>query len=335
MTYNKGVLDECEPGCAHEPWLGVEWETQEEIWHLCPVYLATEGRGRAWRIEPLVFANYDDDRGIFMRANEVDGEVTLALAERHGYTIKEYVPVICAWPTGHYQACGAGTVYTNGTSRTGAQSIHRVDLSDIQRALPEDRSNWWPFGNNPPPFSWFQTGLENLVFYGVCRRHLPDVLGVKPMNRSYTKVRDFQRSRVYKWEGEVFPSMNTPSWTLDDSRELVHTIWDAHAPDEIPPPQVSLGKSKRKSDGCRERIRLHPNHLNPIVVVHETAHGLLSAAGSGDRHGPLFVRMYLELLERYAGETPEPAENLKVASYQELAAVERLRGFEIAEKAAA
>lgn len=173
---------------------------------------------------------------------------------------------------------------------------------------------------------------------GVCRIHTQTLSGAKVTNlpawaRS-AGPRDFQRSKVYRWEGEVFSAMGTPSMTLDECRELVERIWAALAPDEVPPPVVTLKKSVRRSDGNHLKIRLSPNHLNPIMTVHETTHGLLSAVGEDIGHGPLFVRLYLELLERYAGETPEPAENLKVASYQELTAVEGLRGFEIAAKAA-
>ncbi len=307
MNYTKAVLDECEPGCTHEDRVEVDEQSEPLWWFLCPVFLATKGRGRALKVVPLVYADYGDGKGVIVPDNDV---------ERLDTPVEKCVPCWCTWPVSHNNKWPEKGIHY--TIECGSRSIYAPS---------------WLEDNH----IWRDEGTVREAWYGVCRRHLPDALGIKPKNRSYTKVsnvRDFQRSRVYRWEREVLPNICTPSMTLDDSRELVHTIWDAYAPDEVPSPQVSLGKSKRRSSGCRERIRLHPNHLNPIVTIHETAHALLGAAGSRDGHGPLFVRLYLELLERYAGETPEPAENLKVASYEELTAVEALRGFEIAAKAA-
>ncbi len=183
---------------------------------------------------------------------------------------------------------------------------------------------------------WPLNGWLMPEYAGVCRIHAQALSGVKVTNRkTYGRTRDFQRSRVYRWEDAALPDIHTSSVTLDECRELVHAIWAAHAPDEVSPPQVILWRSKLRSTGNHKKIRLSLDHLNSIVTLHEAAHALLSAAGSNESHGPLFMRLYLELLERYAGETPEPAPNLKVASHDELAAIEGLRGFEIAEKVAA
>ena len=232
--------------------------------------------------------------------------------------VVEFQPIVniqgqphrCAWAISKddqpHHPCGKPTVYFH-------------DAAD-------DRNLSWAQGDEPLP-----------QYGGVCRIHSQTLSGAKVTNlpsRTSGRTRDFQQSRVYRWEGEVFSARATPSMTLDECRELVKRIWAALAPEEVPPPVVTLKKSVRRSDGNHLKIRLSPNHWNPIVTVHETVHALLGAAGNDDRHGPLFMCLFLELLARYAGETPEPAEDLKVASYEELAAVERLRGFEIAAKAA-
>ena len=305
--YNKAVLDECEPGCTHEARVAIDEQSEPLWWVLCPMFLATTGRGRAFKIAPLVFAEYGDGKGVIVPENDV---------EHLNTPVEKCVPCWCTWLVSHRNKWPEKGIHY--TIECGSRSIYAPSW------LEDD-------------FIWWDKGTVREAWYGVCRRHLPNALGIKPKNRSYTKVskvRDFQRNRVYRWECDVFPDICTPSMTLDDSRELVERIWAALAPDEVPPPVVTLKKSVRQSDGNHLKIRLSPNHLNPIVTVHETTHGLLNAVGEDIGHGPLFVRLYLELLERYAGETPEPAENLKVASYQELTAVEGLRGFEIAAKAA-
>ncbi len=303
--HKKAVLDECEPGCTHEDRVEVDEQSEPLWWVLCPMFLATTGRGRAFKIAPLVFAEYGDGKGVIVPENDV---------EHLNTPVEKCVPCWCTWPVSHRNKWPEkGIHYTN---QCGSRSIYAPSwLGDA--------------------CIWRDEGAVRGVWYGVCRHHLPNALGIKPKNRSHTKVRDFQRSRVYRWEREVLPDIFCLSMTLDECRELVHTIWDAHAPDEVPPPVVTLKRSAVRSDGSYKRIRLSPNNLNPILVIHETTHGLLTAVRRCDRHGPLFVRLYLEVLERYAGETSEPAENLKVASCEELAAVEGLRGFEIAEKAAA
>ncbi len=178
------------------------------------------------------------------------------------------------------------------------------------------------------------TRADNSETYGACRIHTQTLSGVKVRNQQkvHTMPRDFQRSRVYKWEWAALPDGTKASLTLEECRDLVERIWAAHGLEGRGPPKVQLVARKKRgsSFSLMKNIELVPSHLNPIVTIHETAHALLLSL---DSHGPLFMRLFLELLERYAGETPEPAENLKVASYQELAAVEKLRGFEIAEQA--
>ncbi len=259
-----------------------------------------------------------------------------------------------------YVTCPVGVVVTyRAVNRIrGEPADDHVLLVEFQPVICTDGQPYrcaWAIGSPPHPcgkptvyfhpktddriLSWSYNYDTAQEYAGVCRIHTQTLSGAKVTNLPSWKkglgTRDFQRSKVYRWEREVFSAMGTPSMTLDECRELVERIWTALAPDEVPPPVVTLKKSVRRSDGNHLKIRLSPNHLNLIMTIHEAAHGLLSAAGSFDGHGPLFMRLFLELLARYAGETPEPAQNLKVASYEELAAVENLRWLEIAEKAAA
>ena len=57
--------------------------------------------------------------------------------------------------------------------------------------------------------------------------------------------------------------------------------------------------SARQADATRLRLRL-PEALPSWVLLHELAHALTSTAeGTADGHGPCFMGLYLQLLERY------------------------------------
>ena len=131
---------------------------------------------------------------------------------------------------------------------------------------------------------------------------LPPPRRLSSRRRRSRTVRDFQRTRVYRWEQDVvFPRASTPL-SLEACRRLVD---DAYRFAEQPaagadwaPPQVTDGRGRRHACGSREVIKLPRWARTPAVVLHECAHGL-----ANDRHGPDFVAAYVALLERFAGFT--------------------------------
>ena len=119
--------------------------------------------------------------------------------------------------------------------------------------------------------------------------------------RRRTTAPDFQRSRVYRWEaGHVLPHSTEPI-SLDACRALVREayLW-AEAPIARTagwaPPEVTDGRGRRHASGSREVIKLPRWARTRPVVLHECAHGL-----ARDKHGPEFVAVYLDLLERFLG----------------------------------
>jgi hypothetical protein len=111
--------------------------------------------------------------------------------------------------------------------------------------------------------------------------------------RKRTKPRDFQRSRVYRWEAaHVLPHAAQPL-TLEACRTLVAAVfrWANR-----PAPIVTDGRGRRHACGSPEAIKLPRWARTPAIVLHECAHGL-----ARDMHGPEFVATYIELLERFAG----------------------------------
>lgn len=112
---------------------------------------------------------------------------------------------------------------------------------------------------------------------------------------------DFQRSRVYRWEGlHVLPLDRAPL-SLDECRALVLAAYRwAEAPGpgaaQWAPPLVTDGRGRRHACGSRAVIKLPRWARTRPVVLHECAHGL-----APDKHGPRFVAVYLALLEQFMG----------------------------------
>jgi hypothetical protein len=115
----------------------------------------------------------------------------------------------------------------------------------------------------------------------------------RPRKRKRKKPRDFQRTRVYRWEAaHVLPHAAQPL-TLEACRTLVAAVFRWA---ERPAPIVSDGRGRRHACGSPEAIKLPRWARTPAIVLHECAHGL-----ARDMHGPEFVATYVELLARFAG----------------------------------
>jgi hypothetical protein len=112
---------------------------------------------------------------------------------------------------------------------------------------------------------------------------------------------DFQRARLYRWEAEhVFPHDRT-ILALEDCRILVADAYRWAEPGAAAtlgwaPPEVTDGRGRRHACGSRQVIKLPRWARTRPIVLHECAHGL-----APDKHGPIFVRVYTELLVTFAG----------------------------------
>lgn len=113
--------------------------------------------------------------------------------------------------------------------------------------------------------------------------------------------RDFQRSRVYRWEGLHVLPHDREVLSLEACIELVDAAYRWAEPGAgidpgWQPPVVSDGRGRRHACGSRQVIKLPRWARTRPVVLHECAHGL-----ADDRHGPRFVARYVDLLERFLG----------------------------------
>ena len=147
-------------------------------------------------------------------------------------------------------------------------------------------------------------GLEGRVLGSVLRKlgiRRAAVRPSRPKAGKPARPRDFQRGRVYRWEGEHVLPHDREILSLDACARLVEAAYrwaeaDRAAAAEWRPPGVHDGRGRRHACGSRQAIKLPRWARTRPVVLHECAHGM-----ADDQHGPRFVARYVELLERFLG----------------------------------
>jgi hypothetical protein len=112
--------------------------------------------------------------------------------------------------------------------------------------------------------------------------------------------RDYQRARVYAWEDRVVAPRDRSTLPYPAAQGMVSAIW-ADIGLRFPPTVAMLpGQARRlQADASRLLVRL-PQTMPSWLLLHEMAHALSSThEGASDGHGPTFMGLYIELLERY------------------------------------
>jgi len=111
-------------------------------------------------------------------------------------------------------------------------------------------------------------------------------------SRVKVKIRDYQRSRVYRLDDAVKALYDSTPISLEECRALVKQAFHGRKGC----PVVTDGRGRCRPCGSILRIRLPRASRLPHMVLHECAHGMAT-----DRHGPQFVARYMELLVRHLG----------------------------------
>lgn len=111
---------------------------------------------------------------------------------------------------------------------------------------------------------------------------------------------DRQRARVYAWEDQHVAPHGRDLLPFAAVQPMVNAIW-AEMGLRYPPAIEPLPRQSRRLQADANRLRLRvPPELPSWVLLHELAHALSSTHdGENDGHGPLFMGLYLQLLERY------------------------------------
>jgi hypothetical protein len=112
--------------------------------------------------------------------------------------------------------------------------------------------------------------------------------------------RDCQRGRVYAWENRMIAPCDRSLVPCASAQGMVDAIW-ADLGLRFPPKVERLPRQARTTlaDASRLRIRL-PEPVPSWCILHELAHAMTSTHdGASDGHGPLFMGVYVRMLERY------------------------------------
>ncbi len=114
-------------------------------------------------------------------------------------------------------------------------------------------------------------------------------------------LRDYQRAKLYRWERDQVFVRFPDEFSLAECRGVVaaaYIWWERPKPGNRNwlPPEVTDGRGRRHACGSRAVIKLPRWARTLPIVLHECAHGM-----SEDKHGPHFVRAYVELLVKFTG----------------------------------
>jgi hypothetical protein len=112
--------------------------------------------------------------------------------------------------------------------------------------------------------------------------------------------RDCQRGRVYAWENRMIARRDRSLVPFASAQGMVDTIWTElglRFPPKVEPlpPQAKT----TLADASRLCIRL-PERVPSWCILHELAHAMTAThEGKSDGHGPIFMGVYVRMLERY------------------------------------
>ena len=146
--------------------------------------------------------------------------------------------------------------------------------------------------------------------------------------------RDYQRSRVYKWERGYWGQESRVLMSLGECATLAGNVLRSMGWDWVEFPRFKDGRGRRRAGATSSWVALPRWSRMEWVVVHELAHTVdTQMRVSGRRrpwHGPVFVRLYVEMMGSLGYCTDEAQDSLDaagidVAPYSVLADLEILR----------
>lgn len=111
-------------------------------------------------------------------------------------------------------------------------------------------------------------------------------------------MRDFQKSKVYKWEDAIIKNKGR-TLRFDQLQGIVDGIWLMEG--WLYPPKVRpISKRVKKHLALGSRGSLYfQETVDEWLLLHEVAHALAGTQDETDRHGPVFVGLYMKLLAKY------------------------------------
>ena len=115
-------------------------------------------------------------------------------------------------------------------------------------------------------------------------------------------MRDFQVSKVYRWEQSVLWD-DPHNWkldTLDECRILVEKIWLREGVRK-PYPKLGDGRGRRSAASFGGEIRLPRFMRTSVVICHEISHEMLHDRVPMVKHTEDFVSTFISVLHNNLG----------------------------------
>ena len=115
-----------------------------------------------------------------------------------------------------------------------------------------------------------------------------------------TRLRDRQRQRVYASEERIVTPCDPTTLPFPATWAMVDAIWSDMGL-RYPPEVVPLPCQAARTVGRADRLLVALAEKTPSwCLLHELAHAMIIRAdGRTDGHGPIFMGIYVWLLERY------------------------------------
>ena len=120
-------------------------------------------------------------------------------------------------------------------------------------------------------------------------------------------MRDFQARTVYDWENKYISPLDKYEMSFDEIQDFVEFVWANLGRSH--PPRIKVGrKNSNRATGYRLALTFPDKSFfkRRSIVLHELAHALLEDRVIYDDdwqievgHGPKFVKIYADLLEKF------------------------------------
>ena len=105
-------------------------------------------------------------------------------------------------------------------------------------------------------------------------------------------MKDYQRAKVYVWEDKYVAPWCPSIVSFAAGQQYVDGVWLASEWER--PPRVISRRATRHGLAAANHGEVYlPERIPGWIILHELAHSL-----TDDKHGPNFVGMYIDLLER-------------------------------------
>lgn len=111
--------------------------------------------------------------------------------------------------------------------------------------------------------------------------------------------RDSQRSKVYAWESANIAIHDRNVVTFDQIEPIVRFVWSNEGLQF--PPLVEKINGNKAGDATRLCVRFQKRTYT-WIILHELSHSMCATAdGYSNKHGSLFLGLYLRLCSKYLG----------------------------------